>query len=78
LLLDGVSYFANSGTSSSNVWVVIRAIQPTKQTIKTGNGFLSSAISGARIVRPLAKIWHVPMAVALFLDGKRVISLNET
>ena len=65
-------------TSSSNVWVVIRAIIATKQTIKTGNGFLSSAISGARTVRPLANIWHVPIAVALLLDGNRVISLNET
>lgn len=47
-------------------------------TIITGNGFLSSAISGAKIVRPLANIWHVPIAVALLLDGNRVMSLNET
>ena len=43
-------------TLSVNVCVVASAIKATTQTIKTGKGFLSSAISGARIVIPLAKI----------------------
>ena len=65
-------------TSSGNVWAVMKAIIAITQTIKTGNGLGSSQISGAMIVKPLAKIWQIPIAVALFLDGKSVISLKDT
>jgi hypothetical protein len=48
--------FCALSASDYNVYVVIRAMIATIHTIKTGNGFFSSAISGARMVMPLANI----------------------
>ena len=42
-----------------------------------GLGLGSSTNSGDIMVNPLAKNWQIPIAVALFSDGKSVWSLNE-
>ena len=48
------------------------AMTARQQRINMGKGYGNSATSGANIVKPRAKNWQIPIAVALFSAGKSV------